>query len=269
MAAEYFTFYQSSGTTVADRRGLVRLYNGEPKDVEGNFEVAIFERTALELGSRQVENEVALDFSVGEEFARNRVVNRSEERYWMEIAVDHDVDPFWVGRLKSVRVTGERVRLIFSSRLGTLNLTGPSLDFQYRCRFRLYDIDTCRAPTDNRGIPVQVTVIDNFNGAVTLTGAELATSGELNKYAYGRLVQGERDYRITAVRGDTVVGLNTTNQLILGAATIWQGCDKLMSTCKEKFDNLVNFGGFPYKPPVELWGLPLTEQVNDLNRQNL
>ena len=32
------------------------------------------------------------------------------------------------------------------------------------------------------------------------------------------------------------------------AVTLVAGCDKQFATCKSKFDNVVNFRGFPYMP---------------------
>jgi hypothetical protein len=33
--------------------------------------------------------------------------------------------------------------------------------------------------------------------------------------------------------------------------TAYPGCDKTQNTCTSKFNNLVNFGGFPYVPVPE------------------
>ena len=42
------------------------------------------------------------------------------------------------------------------------------------------------------------------------------------------------------------------------------GCDKQFSTCKAKFDNAVNFRGFPYMPGNDaVLSYPVTSQVLD------
>jgi uncharacterized phage protein (TIGR02218 family) len=35
------------------------------------------------------------------------------------------------------------------------------------------------------------------------------------------------------------------------AYTVYPGCDKRLTTCKTKFNNLINFGGFPYLPGLD------------------
>jgi uncharacterized phage protein (TIGR02218 family) len=33
---------------------------------------------------------------------------------------------------------------------------------------------------------------------------------------------------------------------------VYKGCDKSMTTCQSRFNNLANFRGFPFVPPPEL-----------------
>ena len=44
--------------------------------------------------------------------------------------------------------------------------------------------------------------------------------------------------------------------------TVSQGCDHSMSTCKNKFNNLANFRGYPYVPPPQVVTGPLSTTYN-------
>jgi hypothetical protein len=62
--------------------------------------------------------------------------------------------------------------------------------------------------------------------------------------------------RLTRIRKDELVGGIDTHHLwtaetVIGELTSafgWPGCDGLATTCKNKFDNYANFGGFPFLP---------------------
>ncbi|MEJ0062410.1 MAG: DUF2163 domain-containing protein [Alphaproteobacteria bacterium] len=49
-----------------------------------------------------------------------------------------------------------------------------------------------------------------------------------------------------------VLWLPLPNPIAVGDAyTVYAGCDKRLATCKDKFGNLANFGGFPHMPGVD------------------
>ena len=69
-------------------------------------------------------------------------------------------------------------------------------------------------------------------------------------YTGGMIVAPDGSARfITAHSGDTVTMARPLASLAGGqTVAIYPGCDHLKETCKNKFNNLDNFGGFPWIP---------------------
>ena len=275
MAAEYFTFYQISDLDARTRTTQTRLYNGEAVNLRGTFELANFDRTGVEVGTKAVRNEITINFPLDNVFANDRFINRFEERYWVEIKPTHDGNVFWVGRLENVRVSAAGIALRFLSRLGAIGVTGLPQDFQYNCRHALFD-DGCRASQRRTGAAedrnewaVNITKINNFANQIEVSSTAAVHRNYLPSLRFGYFRQANLIYRITSMVGRTVFNLNGTQELTTGGATLVAGCDKRMTTCRDVFKNLINFGGFPYKPQTTLWGESLTAQSNQLNKYNL
>lgn len=272
MAAEYFTFYQVSDTSTRVRTNETKLYNGDQADVEGGFTVATFERSGFEIGPRALKNDLDISFPITNEFAVNRFVRRFEDRYWLEIRTTHDGTPFWVGRLETVKASLTGFKMNFTSRIGAVSLSGPPQDFQYDCRHALFD-SGCRQPRIDSGARqnnwmVNITTVSNFDNQIEIGATPVIPNNYLPSLRYGYLVQSGRNYRVISTIGRTVLNLDSTQDLVTGAARLWAGCDKKMGTCEFVFGNLTNFGGFPYKPQTGLWGESLIAQSNQLNRYN-
>lgn len=104
-------------------------------------------------------------------------------------------------------------------------------------------------------------------GSYTVTGSvTTATSGrvftdsartEVNDYFAGGLItwtNGDNDTYQMEVKSSTSAGVITLQQAMPNDTTIGDtyslsaGCNKLLSTCLAKFNNVVNFRGFPHVP---------------------
>lgn len=258
MAAEYFTFYQLSDATPPVQLVRDRFTNGDEQ--VGNFLPRRFERTEINVGGELGGNETALTFSISDEFAKSRLVNRNEERYWVAIRAAHDsANPFWQGKLRTVNPTTNVIKLVFTSKLSSSRIYGLPVQYQRTCRHALFD-DGCKLPRDGRSRAVTVNLIDGrYNAvAITLGAYSGALTWPLARALYGYVVQGTRRYRIERIddqRSDnrTVLLLNNVTRLTRGAAVVWMGCNKTIPDCTF-YRNLPNFGGFPYLPTTNLWG---------------
>lgn len=104
-------------------------------------------------------------------------------------------------------------------------------------------------------------------GSYTVTGSvTTATSGrvftdtartETDDYFAGGLItwtSGDNDTYQMEVKSSTSAGVITLQQTMPNGTTIGDtyslsaGCDKLLATCRDKFNNVVNFRGFPHVP---------------------
>lgn len=254
MAAEFFTFYQLNNGTQVVRE---QFTNGV--DTVGDFQAKNFERTEINVGGELGGNETTLTFSVTDEFAKSRMVNRQEERYWVAIRVAHDsADPFWQGKMRSVNPSHNTIQIVFTSKLSAARIYGLPVQFQRTCRHALYD-SGCQVPRPGRSRAITVNQTDGRYNAIAVTlGAYSGTlAWPLARALFGYIEQGTRRYRIERIDersgGVVVILLNNIIQLERGAATMWMGCNKTVADCTY-YNNLTNFGGFPYLPTTDLWG---------------
>lgn len=160
----------------------------------------------------------------------------------------------FTGNVADIRGLGRtRCDLTVRSRLDLLNNALPRILFQPSCRWTLYD-PGCTLVKATFGHAVTIaSVVNAFTLNTTATDADAFydlgtltfTSGVLN-----------------GVSATIKKYLHASGQVILNvplspapsngdALTLYPGCDKQQATCLSKFNNLINFGGFPYIPTVE------------------
>lgn len=130
--------------------------------------------------------------------------------------------------------------------------TGPRISYSGLCDHVLYD---ARCKTLRTGDPA---------GEFTLTGSVISISGNDIDVAGvtaagagffdGGFVKtpsgGDDDARlILTSSGDTLTLLLPFSLDVLGTdVDVFAGCDHSLATCQAKFDNVINYGGFPFIP---------------------
>ncbi len=140
-----------------------------------------------------------------------------------------------------------------------MELKGAAAVFDAICGRRV--LRQCNAELGDArcGVNVENTTFAASGDVVAANGSELTVSG-LSAYANGWFTEGRltwtsgdnqgRTFRVIAHIGTTLL-LNEPP--LLAAATgdtfdIIAGCDKSYATCKAKFNNGINFRGFPHLP---------------------
>lgn len=152
---------------------------------------------------------------------------------------------YWKGRLVGVKSTGNEIMVECESIFTSIKQPGLRARFEYSCRHVLYG-PGCRA---NREAFKHIGTVQSISGAVNISvsGASLQPNGY---YTGGILVAPDDTSRfITGHTGD-VVTISRALTTLAGAmsVTIYPGCDHIKETCHNKFNNLDNFGGFPFIP---------------------
>lgn len=127
---------------------------------------------------------------------------------------------------------------------GMMKSTIPNRTYGTGCSFDLFD-DGCSKNRENYKLTLTNAVLNNINTTITST----ALSSAANGYYTGGYVElgNERDYIISHAAGvlTLLYPLQTYNGQNIN---VYPGCDKILETCKNKFNNEKNYGGFPFVP---------------------
>lgn len=132
--------------------------------------------------------------------------------------------------------------------LAGLGRTAPPRTYQSECNHELYNPATCKADDTNpafrasaKGVTAQV------GNVLTVTGLGAYSAG----WFTGGYVEaiGSSDFRMI-LDDDGAGNLTLLLPFAVTPSTVnvFAGCDHSIATCKAKFDNILNFGGFAFVP---------------------
>lgn len=158
---------------------------------------------------------------------------------------DDEYIVYWKGRVVGAKAGGNEIEIECESVFTSIRRPGLRAKFEYGCRHTLYG----RACSVNReayrydntvnsivgGVRVEVQGAGNFPAGYFTGGILIAPNGA--------------ERFIVDQDGDTIT-MNRPIRGFVGSVTVslYPGCDHLRSTCQTKFNNLDNFGGFPWIP---------------------
>lgn len=154
------------------------------------------------------------------------------------------------GRIASVAFEdqGRRAKVKVEPRINAVSRPVPRFNYQGLCNHVLYDARCSVADSDPSFRLSSAAVTAEVGNTITVTGAGANGDG----YYTGGFVesQGGIDHRLIIDQTGEVLTLH----LPFAAPTfgqdvnVYAGCDHRIATCKSKFNNVVNFGGFAYVP---------------------
>lgn len=166
-------------------------------------------------------------------------------------------DTVWRARVVTLTLAGAEAQISTQSVLTEPRHLGLYGKFQAMCRHPLYGI-ACGVDRTAYDFTGAVSVISGLD--VTVPGVTAETDGY---YTYGVADFGIRGSSlVTNHVGDVLTLFALVPGLIVGdVATVYAGCDRLFATCLARFDNALNFGGFPWLPLATVKGnVPLLGQ---------
>jgi len=166
--------------------------------------------------------------------------------------VSGQANAFFVGRLTAINPNSKDFEFVFQSLLQSLNRNGLQDAMTIGCRFSLYS-SRCGVVRTNFETTSNVTnLIDRI---VTCPSAANESDGFFNggifEDASGslRMIANHVGDQITLTRElPSLVREIEQNGLLSINVKLFPGCDKTSETCVNRFDNLLNFGGFEYLP---------------------
>lgn len=155
-----------------------------------------------------------------------------------------DIIPWWQGRVRAVEWRGSEA-LIHAEPLDAM-LERQALRRAYglNCQHMLYDL-RCKISAEAFRVAGAVA---NVTGT-SITAAVFAGQPD-GWWVSGYVRVAQQDYRmVVAHTGDTVEVLSAFEDLAPGdAIEAFAGCARTLAVCRSKFDNAVNYGGFPWIP---------------------
>lgn len=223
---------------------------------------AVVSRSSIELKNEIAKSAISVEIDIFDELAVHVLSNLANLTLSLSVFVKTDtlVGVGWKGRLSNALPSETILKLSFENIFTTLNRPGLKQRWQKTCRHNLYQ----------RGCSLDRNDFEAA-GAVSALSTEIVLVPEANTHSDGfftlgilQVVGGEQSLIVSHIGSELILqhpsaGLSkdfTTsgygNSYGAGyggvAVRLYPGCDKLTGTCHSKFNNLVNYGGFPYIP---------------------
>ncbi len=172
---------------------------------------------------------------------------------------------FWIGRIKLVEFGQENATITCDPLEAAIDNMILRYHYQRQCNHNLYGI---HCQVDRAAFTTTVAVVSVVGSVYTVTGDDFADkqtaawpNGSADWWIAGEaIINGARRMITATSASPPTLSLTSPIQGIGPGSilTIYAGCDKSITTCKEKFNNAVNNGSFPYVPGANLFeiGLP-------------
>lgn len=199
-------------------------------------------------------------------------IDNAMARRWMRTSVDtvvtvtlfvkdgNEVSVAWKGRLASVKPDEKSIKLVFESIFTSLRRPGLRLRYQRTCPHALYGYG-CNVPKEDFAISGEVTAISGNLVTMPVAAGHPAgffTSGMIESPdGTLRFITGHSGSTLTLIRPlESLNSFFAKNGYGEGygygygglVVRIYPGCDRTKETCQSKFNNLNNYGGFPFIP---------------------
>ncbi|NJK88125.1 MAG: DUF2163 domain-containing protein [Myxococcales bacterium] len=164
-----------------------------------------------------------------------------------------EVVVFFKGEISSVAFQGDDAIVAAEPSGVVMKRPIPRRSYSNSCGHVLYDRG-CKINENNALFKFDVTVQTINGSAITVNGAGIGVLAA-NYFVAGFLDKATTERRM--ILGETVVGPSTmTFQLPLPFASLAAGdtlvlragCNHSLTACRTKFNNVTNFGGFPWVP---------------------
>jgi uncharacterized phage protein (TIGR02218 family) len=154
--------------------------------------------------------------------------------------------PIFTGLIKSIALQGVTSRVECASLEYFLHRSVPRYRYQPGCNHTLYQSGRCAVIEAGFSTTATVDSVSSNKFLLTLSGAGFVANPE-PYYRLGFLYFGDHTRMIVDHVGETVTMRYGITSLEAGqTVTVSAGCDKNIQTCAYKFNNVINFFGFPY-----------------------
>lgn len=219
----------------------------------GNTYSAIpMQRTAVEGSAAEQAQEIVVTLPSSTPVVRNHVFGVIPREMFLEVRrvqlVSGESSVVWDGKVTSVSVGTEDGKSVARLRVPSvmdeaMSAQVPSAHYQRLCNHILYDA-RCRVLRTSFDVVASVTAVSGVTVTVSTVGGNPDAWFRAGEVV--RTSDGER--RLVTKHFGTTLTLNAPFSAVVlpFAVTLFAGCDHTVHTCRDKFSNVVNFGGHPY-----------------------
>lgn len=196
-------------------------------------------RGDIQLHENLVKSEVVFTFPVTNTFAKLCIDAFIEGEILVEIF--KDAKPFWVGRVVKATLSGKSINISCDSGYNRLYRKTVGATLSYYCWKTLY---STQCGVSEAGFSVSK---NTFGLSGTLITFSSDVSLEDNSYSGGIAVLGNQ---VRGILTSSATNITITDSFIppaAGTLILKKGCSLTRTSCIG-FNNLNNFGGFPYVP---------------------
>lgn len=219
------------------------------------FEAVPIQRTAVQ-GTAQddpaaLEVEIGITADVVQDFA----FGIAENNLRLELLRSHggplETGTIWEGDVISISVNGRLARMRIPSRFESgLAAPVPSIYYQSQCNHALYD-NRCRVNRQSFEFDTTVQSVDGVD--LRLASVNNQVDDWFKSGSLLRVSDNERRLIISQI--GTSITLNYPFRELEDGddVQIVAGCDRTVMTCRDKFSNVENFGGYPLIPILNVF----------------
>lgn len=237
-------------------------------DSEGNvYEPVAMSRTAPTVTLKESSGSISLKMPFNNPFASRYLggVPPSPDRVIIRQVHLSDLTreefPFWSGSVSGVKFSGTEATVGLS---GIMSRTGsqiPAQTFSWMCDHDLYD-GLCRVSRSENTYDFTVASVSADGITVTLTDegqAATPLTGDASFFNGGLFLTGVDGSQRMGINFEATANPNEYTLVLLvpidgleagQSITFTAGCDKSIGTCRLRFNNTRNYGGFPFVPTI-------------------
>jgi uncharacterized phage protein (TIGR02218 family) len=262
---ELFEFIRNSGGT-----DYIWRYNGSDRNVWYNdveWKAVPIRHEAIRLSSEAQSTTLVVTMPIEEEFCQQLRYfgTLPSDTVWLRLRRAHvgditDIDSMtptvsdalitWIGTVNGILQVDEvEAKITCAMLAASFQRGGLRYGYQRNCPHVLYATNTCKVDRELFRVFATVTAIGGLT--ITASGFPVDSDGWFDGgFMEYHLPSGMLERRMIITHaGDQITLIGTPAGLDIGdPISVFPGCDRVVDTCVNKFNNLGNFGGFPHTP---------------------
>lgn len=173
------------------------------------------------------------------------------EVYWVEVLKlfrdqeEQELTTVFVGQITNVIFQGNATKIHCVGFEKLLTNPIPKYRYQPGCNHTLYDT---KCSIDKTSYDINATLSSVSSDGLTLISSSFNTGGA-QYFTEGYVSwQGNKRKIMSHVTNTITIQYKISDLAASDIVTVYPGCNKSITTCKNKFNNVDNFLGFPYIP---------------------